>query len=71
MMGGWLGGGGSHRLALCQGPRSCRARNRETQSKDPWLRFRQKTRKVEGAPKVPLCTKYGAIPTIISGVMAF
>ena len=29
------GGGGSHRLALCQGPRSCRARNRETQSKDP------------------------------------
>ena len=23
---GWGGGGGSHRLALCQGPRSCRAR---------------------------------------------
>ena len=35
--------GGSHRLALCQGPRSRRARNRETQSKDPWLRFRQIT----------------------------
>ena len=35
--------GGSHRLALCQGPRSCRARNRKTQSKDPWLRFRQIT----------------------------
>ena len=36
----WLGfgfgrGGGSHRLALCQDPRSGRARNRETQSKDP------------------------------------
>ena len=28
-------------------------------------------RKIEGAPKVPLCTKYGAIPTIISGVTAF
>ena len=27
--------------------------------------------KIEGAPKVPLCTKYGAIPTIISGVTAF
>ena len=26
---------------------------------------------IEGAPKVPLCTKYGAIPTIISGVTAF
>ena len=33
---GW-GGGGSHRLALCQGPRSCRAWNRETQSKDPCM----------------------------------
>ena len=28
----WWWWGGSHRLALCQGPRSCRARNRETQS---------------------------------------
>ena len=27
--------GGSHRLALRQGPRSCRAKNRKTQSKDP------------------------------------
>ena len=27
------GGGGSHRLTLCQGPRSCRARIRKTQSK--------------------------------------
>ena len=27
--------------------------------------------KIEGAPKVPLCPKYGAIPTIISGVTAF
>ena len=26
---------------------------------------------IEGAPKVLLCFKYGAIPTIISGVMAF
>ena len=34
---------GSHRLALCHGPRSCRARNRKPQSKDPWLRFRQIT----------------------------
>ena len=35
------GGGGG--LIGWQGPRSCRARNRETQSKDPWLRFRQIT----------------------------
>ena len=26
---------GSRRLALCQGQRSCRAKNRKTQSKDP------------------------------------
>ena len=56
------------------------------QSKDLYLQFfvktgkviersrdvtKVKTRKVEGAPKVPLCTKYGAIPTIIPGVMSF
>ena len=33
-----------------------------------WLHIKVK---VEGAPKVLLCSKYGAIPTIISGVMAF
>ena len=32
---------------------------------------RLKVKKIEGAPKVPLCTKYGAIPTIIYGVTAF
>ena len=32
---------------------------------------RSKGKKIEGAPKVPLCTKCGAIPTIISGVTAF
>ena len=32
---------------------------------------RSKVKRIEGAPKVPLCTKYGAIPTIISGVMTF
>ena len=36
-----------------------------------WRHTRVKSRKIEGAPKVPLCTKYGAIPTIISGVTAF
>ena len=29
----------SRRLALCQGQRSCRAKNSKTQSKDPELRF--------------------------------
>ena len=36
-----------------------------------WRHTKVKVRNIEGAPKVLLCSKYGAIPTIISGVTAF
>ena len=64
------GGGGSHRLALCQGPRSCRA-DGEGHKKVMWRHTKVKVSEIEGAPMVPLCLKFGAIPTIIYNVTAF
>ena len=43
---------GLRRLALCQGQRSCRAKNRKIQSKDLYLRFPRNTNYTIPAPTV-------------------
>ena len=51
--------------------RQFKKKNRLRHSKVTWCHTKVKVWKVEGAPKVPLCSKYGAILTIISWVTSF
>ena len=45
--------------------------NGEGHKKVMWRHTKVKVSKIEGAPMVPLCLKFGAIPTIIYKVTAF
>ena len=46
-------------------------KNGEGHKKVMWRHTKVKVSKIEGAPMVPLCLKFGAIPTIIYKVTAF